>query len=534
MSGGSLHVSRPAGYAREAIVASVTIAAILSGVVLRWFHLGRQSLWLDEGNTEYVSRLSPGDIVRFLARFDVHPPLYFLLEHYWRALFGSSEFALRALSALSGTLSFPVFYLLARRVLRDRMAVALAMWLFAFSVLQVWYSQEARAYELTSFLLLVALYALVVFLEKRSAVLFATILLSLAASMYMQHMMVFYLLALNVVWLTYPSGGALTQRVREVILVDVLAAILYLPWVPTLLRQIELVHIQRQVVLGITWAPRPTVGTLFLIGAVVVGFNLDYLAAVAARLSPFSAHTVWVCVVGGACLLTAALIAGGFWRMARAEKTRNASLLSYCLVPILAVFALSRITTPVFVERIFIGCSAVFPIVFACPVAAQRGRAKIRILYSCLGILLAAATALSVFGFLRYQQKENYRGANSFLLGIPESNRLIVFLTGSDKDLFDYYSQRLPAAVPGVTRTALRWSFLERLPRPQGQQIDAIDVDRLRLWLARNYSEVDLVQSNPRNDPNKLILDYMDRVLVRQDEQWFTGIRIIRYIPPRR
>jgi Dolichyl-phosphate-mannose-protein mannosyltransferase len=46
-------------------------------------------------------------------------------------LFGNSEYALRALSAFFGTLSLPVFYFLAKKVLRDSMAVALAMWLFA-------------------------------------------------------------------------------------------------------------------------------------------------------------------------------------------------------------------------------------------------------------------------------------------------------------------------------------------------------------------------------------------------------------------
>lgn len=227
----------------------------------------------------------------------------------------------------------------------------------------------------------------------------------------------------------------------------------------------------------------------------------------------------------GACLLGAALIAGGLWRTARAEKTRNFALLSHCLLPIFAIFALSRITTPVFIDRIFIASSAVFPIIFAFPLAAQKGRrGTVRVLYSSLAILLAVATALSVVGFLRYQQKENYRGAISFLLAISESNRLIVFLSGGDKELFDYYSQRVPARVPGVVRTALRWSFLGQFPRPTGKAIDAIDISRLKLWLARDYSEVDLVLSRPQDDPNELILNYVDRVLVRRDEQWFTGI----------
>lgn len=310
MSEPSLRVSQPAIRVRQAVVAGATIVAALTGVVLRWFHLGRQSLWLDEGHTEYVSRLSPGDGIRFLAQTSAHPPLYFLLEHYWRALFGDSEFALRSLSAIFGTLSFPIFYLLAKKVLKDSTTVALAMWLFAFSVTQVWYSQEARPYELPSFLLLGALYALILFLEKRSAVLFATILLCVTASIYMQNMMIFYLLALNVVWLTFPSERTLKQHVGEIALLDILTALLYLPWTATLLRQIALVHAS-------FWVPRPTVRTLLLTGPLIAGFYLDYLELLAARLLPLPAHALHTSVLAGAHLLSAALIARGI--LARVE-----------------------------------------------------------------------------------------------------------------------------------------------------------------------------------------------------------------------
>jgi hypothetical protein len=224
------------------------------------------------------------------------------------------------------------------------------------------------------------------------------------------------------------------------ILLDFLALVLYLPWTPTLLKQLALVH-------SSFWLPRPTVRTLFLTGPLIAGFYLDYLnlELVAARFLPLSAHTLRTSVLAGANLLAAALIVGGFWRASRAEKAGNVALLSFCLLPILALFLVSRVTTPIFLDRLFIASSAVFPIVFACPLAAHAGRRNTSaIFFSCLGILPAAATTLSALGFLRYQQKENYRGAIGFLLGIPESNRPIVFLCGSDKDLFDYYSRRLP------------------------------------------------------------------------------------------
>ncbi len=509
-------------FAPGAIAAGLTAAAVLSAVVLRWFHLGKLSLWWDEGFTAWQSGLSPAELVRF-ARSDTYPPLYFFLQRYWVALFGNSEYALRALSALFGTLSLPVFYFLAKKVLRESMAVALAMWLFAFSMMQIWYSREARSYELASFLALVSLYALVLFLERRSPLLFASIVLSVAVSLYMHNMMFFYLLALNVTWLIYPSERGWVQRLKELSLADILAGVLFLPWASSLLTQIATVggHLW--------WVPRPTVSTLFGTLSVIAGFDMEYLSWLPGRLLPLSAQAAWVCVVGGTGFLCAALLAGGLWRVPKADRSKNVSLLLYCLLPILVVFVLSQKVQPLYIERVFTASSVVVPIVFAYPLALQRGR-KGRMLYGFLGIILAAATALSAFGFLRYQEKENWRDATTKLLGIPEANRLIVFVPPAGEILFNYYSQRSPVMGRGVTKIGLPASF--RIPAPPARITGAGDIDRLKLAVeSRKYSEIDLVLAHEA-DPQGLVLDYLDQVFIRQEEQRFHGLRIVRFVAP--
>ncbi len=508
---------------RRIIATGLTAAAVLSAVVLRWFHLGKLSLWWDEGFTAWESSLSPAEIVRF-ARSDTYPPLYFLLQHYWAALFGNSEYALRALSTICGTLSLPVFYLLAKKVLKDSMAVALAMWLFAFSMMQIWYSREARSYELASFLALVGLSALVLFLERRSVTLFASIVLSVAVSLYMHNMMFFYLLALNVTWLIYPSERTLAQRVRELLLADILAGVLFLPWGPSLLTQVATVHNH------LWWVPRPTASTLFGTLSVITGFNIEYLSWLPGRLLPLSSHMARVCVVGGVSLLCAALVAGGFWRVSKADRSRNVSLLLYCLLPLLVVFVLSQKMQPLYIERVFTASSTVVPIVFAYPLALQRGP-RGRMLYSSLGIVLAATTALSAFGFLRYQEKENWRDATSGLLRIPERNRLIVFVPPAGEILFDYYAQRSPAMGQGIVKIGLPAGFHERIP-PFDRITGASDINRLKVAVeSKKYSEIDLVLAHGV-DPHRLVLDYLGRVLIRQEEQRFKGFRVVQFLAP--
>ncbi len=511
-------------FASGTIAAGLTAAAVLSAVVLRWLHLGRLSLWYDEGYTAWASGLSPLDIIRF-AQNDNSPPLYYLLQHYWAVLFGNSEYALRSLSAFFGTLSLPVFYFLAKKVLKDSMTVALAMWLFAFSVMQVWFSQEARFYSLLSFLALVGLYALVLFLEKRSVLLFVSIVLSVVASLYTHNMMFFYLLTLNVTWLIYPSERAWAQRMRELLLADILVGVLYVPWVPSLLTQVARVHEG-------FWVPRPTVSTLLGTLTFIAGFDLDYLEAFPVRFLSLSEHTAWLCVVGGVSLLCAALVAGGLWRVSKADKSRNVSLLLYCLLPILVVFLLSRITMSVYINRAFINSSAIVPIVFSYPLALQKGPR--RILYGFLGVVLAATTALSGYGYLRHHQKDEWRGATSSLLRIPESKRLIVFVPKSGEIIFDYYARRFPAMDPVVAKMGVPVGFYEWFARPGGTITDPSDISRLKLAVeSKKYSEIDLVLSHAKKyDPSELVLEYLSRVLIRQEEQRFYGVRIVRFLAP--
>ncbi|HXM94130.1 MAG TPA: hypothetical protein VOA64_07725 [Candidatus Dormibacteraeota bacterium] len=56
--------------------------------------------------------------------------------------------------------------------------------------------------------------------------------------------------------------------------------------------------------------------------------------------------------------------------------------------------------SPVFLNRAFITSSATIPLVLAASIAYQSGRRKT--LLTALGAVLVAATAISLFGFLRH------------------------------------------------------------------------------------------------------------------------------------
>ncbi len=113
----------------------------LLAAALRFFKLGEWSLWIDEGNTlwltEHLSGKRPTDAY----------PLFFWIERLMVEVAGTSEFALRLMPALLGVASVPLSYLLFRKPAGERTAFWGAL-LLALSPWHLFWSQNARYYTL--------------------------------------------------------------------------------------------------------------------------------------------------------------------------------------------------------------------------------------------------------------------------------------------------------------------------------------------------------------------------------------------------
>jgi mannosyltransferase len=135
-------------------VATLTVLA----AVLRFYGLGHQGFWYDEADTAQLVHLSLGKMLGLVPQSESTPPLYYIVAWFWARIFDAHEAGLRSLSAVAGVLVIPVAYGAAAKLISRRAGLIVAA-LTACSPLLIWYSQEARAYELMVLLTAISLLA---------------------------------------------------------------------------------------------------------------------------------------------------------------------------------------------------------------------------------------------------------------------------------------------------------------------------------------------------------------------------------------
>ena len=128
-----------------------------AGFFLRFYALGGESYWFDEKMSLYFSQQ---DLVSILnpPSYEAHiHPLYYILLHFWIALVGTSEFAVRSLSAIFGSLSILAVYKLGKYLFNTKIAIYSSL-ILAVSIVHIYFSQEARMYSLLALMTLISIF----------------------------------------------------------------------------------------------------------------------------------------------------------------------------------------------------------------------------------------------------------------------------------------------------------------------------------------------------------------------------------------
>lgn len=120
------------------------VLILLLGFGLRVYRLGDQELRGDEAFSFNFTRLPLNNVVsELIDQGDPHPPLHYLILNVWADMAGVSEFALRYLSVIAGTLLPAVLYTLGRRM-SGRTTGIIAAALSAIAPGLIWLGQDVR------------------------------------------------------------------------------------------------------------------------------------------------------------------------------------------------------------------------------------------------------------------------------------------------------------------------------------------------------------------------------------------------------
>ncbi|HVM64063.1 MAG TPA: glycosyltransferase family 39 protein [Acidimicrobiales bacterium] len=235
-----------AGPSRPAVVAVAVAAVVVAGLVLRFWT--RSQLWLDEALTVNIARV-PLHRLPTALRHDGAPPLYYAVLHLWMRAFGTSNVAVRSLSAVCSVACLPLMWLAGRRVGRSAGADpavtgTVALVLLASSPFAIRYATEARMYSLVVLLTVIGYLALSRLLSSPSlhpvdVVGFGLVCGLLVLTQYWALYLV-GVLALVLLWQAWRSVAPLRRERARVALVALAAGmVLFVPWLPTFYYQLR-------------------------------------------------------------------------------------------------------------------------------------------------------------------------------------------------------------------------------------------------------------------------------------------------------
>ena len=243
-----------------------TLGLLMAGSLLLRMSGLESGYWIDEGIAVGIASHDFLDIPSTLV-MDGSPPLYYLLLHAWMGLVGESEAATRALSLIFAVIAVPVAYWAGNTIFDRRTGVLAAIGIGACPFLN-YYAQETRMYSLVVVLSLLASASFVLaFLHGRRGHLIA--LGAWMTLLFYTHAWGLYLaVAMACVWLVLWRRGRVEGR--DGLLVAGAVLLLYAPWIPTLITQVQ--HT------GAPWSDRPTALYLLWIPFTLFGEDDRWLA----------------------------------------------------------------------------------------------------------------------------------------------------------------------------------------------------------------------------------------------------------------
>jgi 4-amino-4-deoxy-L-arabinose transferase-like glycosyltransferase len=245
----ALGLAHPRLTAVVGVTALVVVSALLRSTALRAHY------WIDEGLSVGIASHPFADVPGLL-RQDGSPPLYYLLLSLWVHAFGDGEARTHVLSLLFALATVPAAFLAGRSLFGVRAGWVAAL-LAAINPFLTYYAQETRMYSLVALVATVVAWTFgeaFVRRRRRWAPAFGVALALLAYAHNWGLLLGVGSVAALALLAARSAGAERRGLLRDAAVGYGVAALLYLPWVPTLLFQAR--HT------GAPWSETPDLGDI--------------------------------------------------------------------------------------------------------------------------------------------------------------------------------------------------------------------------------------------------------------------------------
>jgi mannosyltransferase len=388
---------------------SPALISIISAIalILRLHMLGTRSLWVDEGVSVAIARLSWLDFFGILWRREGNMSLYYICLRGWLH-FGNSEAAIRALSAITSTGAVAAVFFLGKKLF-DRYTGAIAALLLAFNAFHIRYAQEARSYAALSLAVILATWCFVSAVESSSQKKWALYAVVSAAAVYLH----FFAVLVVAAHLLSALLGKRPVPWRNLAVSTALFAILVLP-VGAFLRANSHNH-------QLDWVKFPT-------GAELYGFLVFFTG---------DGGIVMLCLSSAIAGAVVTLLILESRKQNNSAKTFRLGLIALWLfLPPSITLAVSAVK-PIFVGRYMAISVPALALVLA------RGTAMFPLRWRVFsaGLLLAfCAYGVRSYYATAVQSSEDWRSAAWLYSNRVHDGDAIIFNTGLARAVFEYYT----------------------------------------------------------------------------------------------
>jgi uncharacterized membrane protein len=411
------------------------------GLGLRLYDLGGESIWFDEAVSVAASKLGLLDQIRWnLTSSDNNPPLYYAFLRVWVHLFGDSELAVRLPSAIFGSLSIPLIYVVGT-MLFNRKAALLAALILAVSVFHIKFSQEGRAYSLSALLTLLSYYFFFKCAARGKRSDSTGYVVSSVLLMYTHYYGIFIILSQNIYcawrYITRSKSGA--PGFRKWITLQVILGILYIPGLYILYRH------STGMEKGF-WLSAPTLKVLY--DCFVLYSGSVYLLILLAALSLLAV----VNIRGGG--ISRRYVGGAFDPSAGGPAEWNAPyagsvvlLALWLSIPVAVPFLISLVSTPIFFYRYTIAGSLAFYMLAAVG-AAGTGSRKFVLLVAGLILIFSS---VNIFGYYERVDKPDWRAGIRYIESEAGAGDVLVLFPAYETEAAGYYAGRADLTIMPLT-----------------------------------------------------------------------------------